>query len=82
MLKNILLFIGLGFSNPVFPDMGSQFLTAAILETLIPEKLVDPLNCFLLKIFLIGLGIQKFEQKLENTEKFKIPYINRVSYRP
>lgn len=77
MIKNILLFIGIGFTNPVVPDGGSQFLAAVIIGTVVPKMMVSPLHCFLLKIPLIGLGVQKFEQKLENANKFEIPFSDR-----
>ncbi|KXB00698.1 hypothetical protein AKJ40_00950 [candidate division MSBL1 archaeon SCGC-AAA259M10] len=67
MLQHILLFVGIGFTNPFVPDFGTQFITATIIGTVVPKVIVSPLHCFLLKVPLLGAGICKFEQKLEDT---------------
>ena len=66
-MKNILLLIGLMFSNPVFPDFGIQFISAFIIGLLLPKIIINPINQIVLKI----PGVKKFEKILSKNERIK-----------
>jgi len=66
-LKNILFAIGLMFTNFIFPDFGIQFIVALSIGLILPEKIINPINKFILKI----PGVKKFEELLSKNKKLK-----------
>ncbi len=67
LLKEILLTIGLMFSNPFFPDFGLQFLVSLSIGMLLPEKIINPLNKIILKV----PGVKKFEDALKTRKRLQ-----------
>jgi len=67
LLKNIFITLGLMFSNPVFPDMGLQFLVSFSIGMLLPKKIINPINGFVLKV----PGVRKFESILSKNERLR-----------
>ena len=66
-IKTILFTIGILFSNPFVPDYGLQLAVAIVIGLILPEKIVNPLNEFVLLI----PGVKKFEKFLSKNKKLK-----------
>ena len=67
VLKEVLLTIGLMFSNPFFPDFGLQFLVSLFIGMLLPEKIINPLNRVILKV----PGVKRFEDALKTRKRLQ-----------
>ena len=66
-LKDILFLIGLMFSNPIFPDLGLQFLTSFLIGMLLPESVIEPIDAFVRKI----PGVEKFVEHLGKNKRIR-----------
>ncbi|MBU5678381.1 MAG: hypothetical protein KQA36_00610 [Candidatus Aenigmarchaeota archaeon] len=67
MLKEVLITIGLFFTNFFVPDFGSQFLVALGIGLILPEKVVEPIHKIILKI----PGVKKFESVLSKNKRLQ-----------
>ncbi|MEM7816378.1 MAG: hypothetical protein QXZ20_00525 [Candidatus Aenigmatarchaeota archaeon] len=67
MLKEILLTIGLFFTNFFIPDFGLQFLVAFIIGLILPERIVEPIHKIIVRI----PGVKKFESILSKNKRLQ-----------
>jgi len=67
LLKNILLTIGLMFTNFIVPDFGIQFIVALSIGLILPEKIINPIHKLILKI----PGVKNFEKFLSKNKRLK-----------
>lgn len=67
MLKQVLLTIGLFFTNFFVPDFGLQFLTALAIGLILPEKVVEPIHKLIIRI----PGVKKFEKILSKNKRLQ-----------
>lgn len=66
-MKELLMLIGLMFSNPVFPDFGLQFLVSLIIGLLLPEVIINPIDKLVRKI----PGVEKFVKHLGKNKRLR-----------
>lgn len=67
MLREILLTIGLFFTNFFVPDFGLQFLVALAIGMILPERIVEPIHKIILKV----PGVRKFENILSKNKRLQ-----------
>lgn len=67
MLKQILLTIGLFFTNFFVPDFGLQLLVALTIGMLLPQKIVEPIHKIVVKI----PGVKRFESFLSKNKRLQ-----------
>lgn len=66
-LGQILLFIGLLFSNPFIPDYGLQFIVALLIGLILPEAIVNPIDKLVRKI----PGVERFVNWLGKNKRIR-----------
>lgn len=76
--KNILLLIGLMFSNPVFPDFGLQLITSLAIGLLLPAGLINAINKMILKIPIVKWLNKKLKKDILKNHKTLKNLIPRI----